>query len=123
MGGACGLNPEIRATSVPIDAPVPRSGPTPVTLGTNAEGRPPNHPLTCWWRGSPSWAKKGQGSQGTESPGWSAPPKPERCRLCLIACNSRHIDEVRPSSGSERRRLLRVVRSFPGVHGDRQVGG
>jgi hypothetical protein len=101
MGGECGLNPEIRATSVPIDDPVPRSGPTPITLGTNAGGRPPNRPVTCWRRGSPSWAKKGQGSQGTASPGCRAgdthPPGRARCRLCLIACNPRQIDEVRPS--------------------------
>ena len=83
MGGECGLNPEIRATSVPIDDPVPRSGPTPVTLGTNAEGRPPNHRRR---RCSPSWAKKGQGSQGTASPGWKMrehrqPPSRQHCRL------------------------------------------
>jgi hypothetical protein len=98
MGGECGLIPEIRATSGPIDDPVPRSGPTPITFGTNAEGRPPTIKRAAWTRRSvPSWAKKGQESQGTESPGW----RNERdyrlggvvsCRLCLTACNMRQPD-------------------------------
>lgn len=102
MGGECGLIDEIRPTPVPIDAPVPRSRPTPITLGTNAEGRPPDllrisGRFCCV---APSWAKKGQGSQGTESPvgcaGNRMQPGLWRCRLCLIACNTRQFDEVSP---------------------------
>jgi hypothetical protein len=99
MGGECGLIREIRATSVPIDDLVPRSGPTPVTFGSKAEGRPPVS-LLLRWR-TPlftSGRKRGQGSQGTESPAVRLRDEGckcgECCRRCLIACNTRQFDEV-----------------------------
>jgi hypothetical protein len=110
MGGECGLLPEIRATSVPIDDPVPRRGPIPITFGTNAGGRPPVSPCSAGLRRY-FWAKKGQGSQGTESP---VLPAATGCRLCLIACNTRQIDEVR-FSGSGRGRPRQIVLRGPGL--------
>jgi hypothetical protein len=110
MGGECGLLSEIRATSVPIDDPVPRRGPTPITLGTNAGGRPPASPCSAGLRRY-FWAKKGQGSQGTESP---ESPANRGCRLCLIACNMRQIDEVWLSGFAGRRPSQTVFRG-PGL--------
>ena len=71
MGGECGSIWPIQATSVPIDDLVLMTEPTPVTSSTNAGGRPP---ITASSRSGKSAVgghhepKKGQGSQGTESP-------------------------------------------------------